>query len=392
MKIPSVRFIFARKGLSQKTGKGAIEMVVTYQRTRKYMATGISVYPHNWKNDQVYGAGNDVEYNRILTTMRTKALKIIAEMLERGRLDVDAIPDLMRRGEVDMTFTDYVFKRIGERNVGENTHKSYVTLFNILCRYGKLKHFQDVNQRTLRDFSEWLHSYTWKVEDRYGKTVTRTYTQPTIYKITSNLSIFISDAVVDGYLSENPYVTKKMNEPKGGTRIEQYLTAAEVEKIEKAAMPTAALAESRDLFLMQCYTGMAYVDLMAHDFAELQEAEDMTLCTGTRKKTGTRYYFVVDEKARKILEKYNYHLPKLPNQKYNMRLKVVADAAGIEKVLTTHVGRRTAGSVWLNSGIPIEIVSRCLGHSSVAMTQRAYAQIIEPTILQAFQKIKKDTD
>lgn len=389
MKIPTIRFICARKGVSQKTKMGAVEMVITHQRARKYIATGVSVRPCNWKNEQVYGAGDDLAMNRILNAMRSKAMKIIADMVEHDCVDINAIPSLLKQSDVEMSFLDYMFSRMEARQVGERTHASYVTTFNKLSEFGKIVHFRDINQRNIRAFHEWLHAYTWTERGRYNKPVKRQYTQASIYKITSNLSLFISDAVVDGYLTENPYVTKKMNEGKGETRIEQYLTADEVALIEKLVLPNRTLTEARDLFLLQCYTGLGYADLMSHDFIAVKDTEGMQLCSGHRQKTGVKYAFVIDDKARELLRAYNYDIPKMPNQKYNLRLKIVGEAAGIDKNLTTHVGRRTAGSIWLNSGIPIEVVSRCLGHSSIAMTQRAYAQILDDTILQAFEKLKK---
>ena len=124
---------------------------------------------------------------------------------------------------------------------------------------------------------------------------------------------------------------------------------------------------------------------MTYDYTTIKDTTGMVLCTGKRVKTGVEYAFVVTDKTRELLAKYDYHMPKLPNQKYNIKLKLVADSAGIDRNLTSHMGRRTAGSVWLNSGIPIEVVSKCLGHSSVIMTQKAYAKILDTTILEAFK-------
>ena len=190
---------------------------------------------------------------------------------------------------------------------------------------------------------------------------------------------------MDGYLTENPYVTKRLNEDKGGTRIDQYLTVDEVAKIESARMPTPAVEKSRDLFLLQCYTGMAYVDLMSYDF---KKAGGEQVCRGIRQKTGTEFVFVMTDKARAILERYKYKVPQLSNQKYNAHLKIMADAAGINKPITSHMGRRTAGSIWLNMGIPIDVVAKCLGHQSIQVTQRAYAKILDTTVVDAFKKVK----
>lgn len=261
---------------------------------------------------------------------------------------------------------------------------SYVTMYNKVSEFGKFKSFSDITQKNIRDFSEWLHAYVRTERGADGRLIRKKYRQATIYKITSNLSLFISDAVVDGYVQENPYLTKRMSEDKGGTRIEQYLTPEQVKRIEEASMPTPAVAKSRDLFLLQCYTGLAYVDLMTYQF----KPDSRGVCRGVRHKTGTEFIFILTEKARELLNKIGYKVPRISNQKYNAHLKIMGDAAGIEMPITSHVGRRTAGSIWLNSGIPIDVVAKCLGHQSIQVTQRAYAKILDTTVVEAFRKAK----
>lgn len=392
MKIPTINFVFDRRKKAGGDKTGYIDMVITYQRQRKFISTGVAVLKHQWKNDQkrhiyIIGTGADMELNDILLTMYKKAFRIVSDMLEKGRMDINAIPTLLKAQNVNMTFLDYMLDRMERRNVKEHTHKSYVTTYNKLAEYGRIKFFSDITQKSVRDFSEWLHAYSWKEKDRFDRTIVRRYSQASIYKLMSNFSLFINDAVVDGYVAENPYVAKKMHESKGATRIDEYLTSEEVKNMEEAEMPTRSLSEARDLFLIQCYTGLSYGDLMTYDFTRHRKQETEELCTGKRHKTGVEFHFMMTGKCRELLKRYGYVLPKLPNQKYNVKLKLVADAAKIDKKLTSHMGRRTAGYLWLNGGIPIEVVSKCLGHSSIAMTQRAYAKVLDTTIVNAFKRL-----
>jgi site-specific recombinase XerD len=382
-KYPQVSFIYNRRHIAAPERKAAVELRINYNRKQKFISTGVSVLKHHWdeKTQRLKGHPSAMEYNTILSTMEKRALKIIAEMVEKGRVDILAIPTLLRSQTTSMTFLEYMMQRMEKKQVTENTHRSHVTTYNKVVEFGKIKYFSDITPSNIRAFSEWLHAY--KMPNK------KKYSQATIYKITSNLSLFISDAVVDGYVTDNPYVTKRMNENKGGTRIDQYLIPEEVEKIEKAKMPTQAVERSRDLFLLQCYTGMAYVDLMTYDFRLI--GDDNQLCRGVRHKTGTEFVFYVTDKARALLYKYGYKLPKLSNQKYNAHLKIVADAAGIDKPITSHMGRRTAGSIWLNMGIPIDVVAKCLGHQSIQVTQRAYAKILDTTVQDAFEKLKQES-
>lgn len=390
MNLPKLKFIFDRKHIASKTKEGKIDLRITLVKKQKFISTGLSVFPNQWNDveQQVRSREDAMECNAVLTSMRKKAMKVMMEMMDEGKMDINAVPVMMRQQTISFTFLEYVFQRMERKQVTDHTHKSYVTMYNKLCEFGRIKTFADITATNIRNFSEWLHAYVRIEKDNYGNDVKKKYTQATIYKITSNLSIFISDAVMDGLISENPYITKRMNENKGGTRIDQYLTIEEVGKIEQADMPTTAVSRSRDLFLLQCYTGLAYIDLMTFDFTQYKDGKGQLLCHGKRHKTGTEFVFVLTEKARNILQRYNYKMPVLTNQKYNAHLKIMGDAASIEKPITSHMGRRTAGSIWLNSGIPVDVVAKCLGHQSIQVTQRAYARILDTTVSEAFEKAK----
>ena len=67
----------------------------------------------------------------------------------------------------------------------------------------------------------------------------------------------------------------------------------------------------------------------------------------------------------------------MSNQKLNGYLKEMADICGIEKNLTFHLARHTfATTVTLSNGVPIESVSKMLGHTKISTTQ-IYAKVIE---------------
>jgi len=389
MKIPTIQFVFDRKKTASKTRKGIIEMRITYLRKRKYMATGIRCFPSQWSQDKesVVNSTDAVHCNQMLLEMKKKAMKAIADMVDDGTVDLCAIPDLIRKPtQVGISFIRYIQERSAKRNVSEDTRKHYRSFLSILTNFGKIVSFSDISEKSIRDFDEWLHSYTWKVRDRYGRMTEHRYSQSTIGGIHKRMKIFIGDAVVDGYLKENPYQSRRIRIDRGGTRVDKYLTTDEFERIKTATMPTGAVAEARDMFVFQCLTGLAYSDLMEFDFSTVHLEGDFMVYSARRRKTGAEFTFVLVPEAVEILERYDYRLPTISNQKYNIKLKIVADAAGVDTELTSHVGRRTAGYIWLNGGIPIEVVAKCLGHTSVRTTEKAYARILDKTIVDAFTK------
>ena len=279
-------------------------------------------------------------------------------------------------------------KRLDRQNIQESTYRQKVTFYNKLSEYGKIKLFSDISEKAIRDFDEWLHHYEWTVADSYGKEVKKKYSQATIGSFHKNLKAFIADAVVDGYLKENVYVSKRIRVDKGEARIDKYLTIDELERVESAEMPTRSLSEARDLFVFACKTGLSYIDLMTFDSSLIKETDGVLIYSGRRHKTNVRFICVITKSAKAILDKYNGRLPKLPNQKYNVKLKLVADASGIDKPLSSHYARHTAAMCWLNEGIPMEVVAKVLGHTNTNQTKN-YAEILENTIAREMKTIEK---
>lgn len=109
-----------------------------------------------------------------------------------------------------------------------------------------------------------------------------------------------------------------------------------------------------------------------------------------RAKTGVDFTVVLLPEVLDILKRYGYKLPKFSNQQYNMRLKLVADAAGLDKPIASHWGRRTFGMYLLNNGFSMEVVAKVLGHKSIRTTEAAYAKILDKSVEQAFRKFAEE--
>ncbi len=387
MIIPQIKYIFDRQHRSNPDKKGVIDLRITFNRKQKFMATGVKCYQHQWdeKSECVKGL-NSQEDNANLLKIRKKALKVIGEMIDAETIDLNAIPTLIKQKDVSITFEDYIFKRMQSKQVSDYTKKAYHVFYSRFTEWGKMKFFSDISEKNIREWDEYLHAVRWTEKDRFGNDVKRQYSQASIGSMHKNLKAFINDAMVDGYVKDNPYSTKRIKIDKGSTRIDKFLTNEEIGKIESADMPTRSLAEAKDLFLIQVFTGLSYVDLMVYDFTQCKDAKDYAIFNGHRSKTGVLFTFVLTPKAKRILERYSYRLPKLPNQKYNVKLKLVADAAGIDKSPSSHDGRRSCGYMLLNAGVPISVVSRILGHSSIRQTEQAYARLLDNTIGEEIKK------
>ncbi|WP_291723480.1 site-specific integrase [Bernardetia sp.] len=166
-----------------------------------------------------------------------------------------------------------------------------------------------------------------------------------------------------------------------------YLEIEELDKLEKLTFSSKEkiLERDRDLFLLQCYTTLAFNEIKNLDFKsniEIDENEEWDWISITRGKTNALQQIPLLPQPISILEKYNFKLEVPPNHRYNRNLRICAYRAGIDKYLHSHLGRTTAGAFFLNSGITIHTVSRLMGHKSIAMTEKHYAKIIDRWRLQ----------
>lgn len=186
------------------------------------------------------------------------------------------------------------------------------------------------------------------------------------------------------WIDRDPFVNFKMKIEK---KERSFLTDFELLSIEDLSSSIERLMVVKDLFVFSCYTGISYVDIV-----HLSEDNIVIGIDGSpwimakRAKTGALFKIPLLPKAAILIDKYKDHyrtngtsnlFPKLSNQKLNSYLKEIADLCGIKKNLTFHMARHTfATTVTLSNGVPIETVSKLLGHIKLSTTQ-IYARVVE---------------
>jgi site-specific recombinase XerD len=210
-------------------------------------------------------------------------------------------------------------------------------------------------------------------------------------KMIKNLKKVIRDCVDKDWLDKDPFYRYKVK------HIDYkipHLSAEEIKKIEDKEIEIPRLALVRDLFLFSCYSGFAYIDVAQLTTDHVKTGIDnKKWLIKNRQKTDIPERVPILPPVKKILDKYETLrsptaerklLPVLSNQKVNAYLKELADICGIATKLTFHIARHTfATTVTLENGIPIESVSKMLGHRSIKTTQ-IYAKVTD-------RKISDDT-
>src|SRR5690606_32865826 len=166
-----------------------------------------------------------------------------------------------------------------------------------------------------------------------------------------------------------------------------FLTDAELSDIEEKDYTMERLQLVKDLFVFACYTGLSYIDVINLTEDDINYGIDGELwLIMKREKTNNALRIPILPKALTLINKYKENpkamfngtvFPKMSNQKLNSYLKEIADLCKIRKNLTFHLARHTfATTVTLSNGVPIETVSKLLGHSRISTTQ-IYAKVIE---------------
>ncbi len=237
-----------------------------------------------------------------------------------------------------------------------------------------------LNYRFLTEFERFMKAYVPKDQKKPCG-------QNTIMKHIERLRKVVNMAIKNDWLDRDPF---QKFQPSFIKSNRQFLTADELAAIEQKEFRILRLQHAKDMFVFSCYTGLAYIDVYELTPQNLSLGIDGEYWINTcRHKTDIPVRVPLLPQAMAIVEKYKNNprvlesgrlLPVYANQLLNNYLKEIADFCGIEKPLSFHIARHTfATTVTLTNGVPIETVSKLLGHTSIKTTQ-IYAKVIEQKV------------
>jgi len=199
-----------------------------------------------------------------------------------------------------------------------------------------------------------------------------------------------------GILHHDPFVNLRFHmEPVD----RGFLTDEEILRVANKDLGIQRLELVRDIFIFSCFTGLAYIDVANLTPDHIVTMDDKQWIMTKRQKTSVETNVLLLDIPRAIIAKYSHKtyrdgklFPVLTNQKTNSYLKEIADLCGIKKKLTFHLARHTFATMSLSKGVPIESVSKMLGHTNIRTTQ-IYARItnkkIEHDMEQLSEKLGK---
>ncbi len=373
---------------------------VTVGGQRYDFPLNVSIRPASWiaKAQRVAGKTEaDREANRVIE----ETGQLITETIERIQqkhyeLSIENFKLQFKAKENEYSTIIKLFdyhEAVERKNLRPGSYRGYIVTRKHLLDFIRIKfHLSDysidaIGKSFVYEFFAYLQGYR-----REG--TTRCAVNGALKHI-ARFKRIMNLAVQNEWIANNPVCLLKVRKE----HVEKgYLTEEEIKRL-KAVTLLPHLDIARDIFMFSVYTGMAYVDILMLTNENVKLGIDGSRWLNYhRQKTSQRVAVPLLEPAEELIARYaTYHSEKVNrpifpvpcNQAINRYLKTIAKAAGIRKNITFHMGRHTfATTITLSQGVPIETVSKMLGHASLTITQ-LYAKIVDKKVMDDMAQLKK---
>lgn len=379
---------YVKKAKTVANGTAPIYLRITIDGKITEMAAKRYVLPEKWNPaaQKVTGSSEEVKaLNAYLKTLEQQVYEAQHQMLkDKAVITAENLKHKLHGSEERQRTLIPIF---------EDHNKKVEALLNDEFAPGTLERYKTSLKHTV-NFLQWKYNvsdidikkidHAFVTEYEFYLRSVRKCNNNTAVKYIKNFGKIIRICIANGWLDKNPFVNFKAKVKE----VERaYLVQEEIQAIADKEFATERLNQVKDIFLFSCFTGLAYIDVKQLTRTNIGLGIDGGKWIFTnRQKTDTRSNIPLLPMAEDILNKYKHHpqclnegklLPVLSNQKMNSYLKEIADLCEINKELTFHIARHTfATTVTLTNGVPIESVSKMLGHKNLRTTQH-YAKILD---------------
>ena len=390
---------YLKKPKNYLKGSMPIYLRITVDGIPKEISTGRQCDPVRWNVNagRSYGTKEDVRsLNAYLDTLQTKVYEARRLLIEKNEvITAEALRDVLKGTNEKAKMIMKIFQQ----------HNDEVkSLIDIDFSPGTLERYKTSYDHT-KSFMEWKYGvsdmdikkldYEFVSQYEFWLKTVRHCNHNTAIKYISNFRKIVNRCIRNGWLNKDPFVGFKMTKKEV---VPEFLTDHEINKIATKKFSSERLEQIRDVFLFCSYTGLAFADVEKLKPSEIGIGIDRSKWIFTkRQKTETDSRIPLLPNAVEIIEKYKDHpacnnsnkvLPVLSNQKYNEYLKEIAVICGISKKLTSHTARHTfATTVTLCNGVPMESVSKMLGHKNIKTTQH-YARVLDKKVSEDMNILK----
>lgn len=361
-------------------------ITINSQRTEFSLGRTVESYKWNARSGKVRGTSKEVaDMNRFLDLVKNRCFQIYDELLKDGTpVSAETVVNTYLGKERKQRMVLEVFKQHNEEMenlLGKGYSKGTLQRYNAAYAHVSdyIKHTYRKKDYPLRKVD---HEFITGLE--YYLKASKGLGPNTATKYLVNFKKIIRIAYANEWISRDPFFHWKA---RWVAKESQFLTEEELGRIALLDIPQKRMDRTRDIFLFCCFTGLSYGDVYKLEKDDIVLGMDGRRWIKTRrKKTRTLSSIPLMQEAETLLKKYEDHphvksgnglLPVPSNQNYNVYLKELADLCKINKTMTTHIARHTfATTVTLSNGVPIESVSKMLGHTSIKTTQ-IYAKVLD---------------
>ena len=370
--------VYNRKKKLLSNGTALVQVEAYMSRRKKYFSTNIYLRPNQWdkKRRQVRNHPNSVELNNQVAGFIAKLERI--ELCKRNSKNEFSLNLLSNHvhGRTTDSFTKFVEQEIVTTGVSPATKIGFLTTLNVIKLYKSDISFEEINYRLLVDFERFLYS--------------RGLCANTVDKYFRHIKRFVNIAINKDLMEQNSYPFRKFKTKTEAVNRE-YLTIEELSSIEELSIETTKLHLTivRDMFLLSCYTGLRFSDLLLLRRENIISQEGKQWICIRMQKTAEiiriPVYILFGGLGMDIIDRYtrnsNYFLfDKIPNSCANRYLKKIASLAGINKRVTFHVARHTNATLLLYKGVSITTIQKLLGHKRLQTTQ-IYSKVMDMTMI-----------
>lgn len=391
---------FLRKPKNYVSGPMYIYLKVTVDGVAKDLSVKRTWEPSRWNSKANRANGNKEDakmLNEYLDVLQNKAYDARKHLIDRGKVVTSlAIIELLsganERKRLLLTLFDIHNKDMKEM-IGKGVAKGTYTNFNTSFRHTKqfiktIYKVDDINIRSL-DLEFIKRLYKWYRTEKG-------LNHNSALKNIANMKKIVLDCVDNGWLVADPFAKFEMTRDEVDT---VFLNKNELQRILSKEIDNDRLSRVRDLFAFCCFTGLSFIDVKQLKRSEVTlDNNDELRIYKNRQKTGTPAVIPLLPIALLVLKKYrddeicsakDMVLPVLSNQKYNSYLKEIAVGCRIDKELTSKMARNTfATTVTLTNKVPMETISKMMGHKSLRQTQH-YAKILAVKVTEDMVDLKK---
>lgn len=390
---------YLRSNYVNKEGKTSVMLRIYLNNERLSLgSTGISVKSSQWdkEKERIKGRTTEALNTNLQLDNIASGLQSIFRRIEMSDVvSLERIKSefLGKKEEID-TLMQLFEKHNGDvaKQVGVSVGKATLQKYNV-CK----RHFSEFLEKQYKRSDLKLTELTYVVIREFDLYL-RTEVGQNANTATKTMKTFKTITLLGqkmGVLLHDPFMNHRFHiEPVN----RGFLTDEEILLIANKDLGISRLELVRDIFIFSCFTGLAYIDVSNLTPNHIVTLGDKQWIMTQRQKTSVETNVLLLEIPKAIIAKYGgktYRngklFPMLTNQKTNSYLKEIADICGIKKNLTFHLARHTFATMSLSKGVPMESVSKMLGHTNIRTTQ-IYARITNKKIEHDMEELADKLD